>query len=99
MGFQLVTAENWPDLARPLMYGDPENGITAAPAAPFFFVSFMIIAALTTIEVVAAIFLDKMAEAKDYVKEEQALALAEEKAREDIVIERVKIIGQYNEGK
>lgn len=80
------------------MYGDPENGITAAPAAPFFFVSFMIISALTTIEVVAAIFLDKMAEAKDYVKEEQALALAEEKAREDIVIERVKIIGQYNEG-
>lgn len=88
--FQLVTIEGWPDIARDLM--------KVSGPAPFFFVSFMIIAALTTIEVVAAIFLDKMAEAKDYVKEEQALALAEEKAREDIVIERVKIIGQYNEG-
>merc|ERR1719359_111710 len=69
--FQCVTIEGWPDIARDLM--------AVSDAAPFFFVSFMIIAALTTIEVVAAIFLDKMAEAKDYVKEEQALAMEEEK--------------------
>lgn len=100
--FQLVTGENWPELARPLMYGKPAHdgkpAIPSAGSAPFFFVTFMIIAALTTIEVVAAIFLDKMAEAKDYVKEEAALHLQEEKAKEDIVRDRVDLIKKFNAG-
>lgn len=98
--FQLVTGENWPELARPLMYGRPAEGnpyaIKATSSAPIFFVSFMVIAALTTIEVVAAIFLDKMAEAKDYVKEAQALHLAEEKAKEDIIREKVLWVQRFN---
>jgi len=84
------------------MYGKPAQdgkpAIQSAGSAPFFFVTFMIIAALTTIEVVAAIFLDKMAEAKDYVKEEAALHLAEEKAKEDIVRDRVELIKKFNRG-
>jgi len=88
--FQLVTIEGWPDIARSLM--------KVSDSAPIFFVSFMIIAALTTIEVVAAIFLDKMAEAKDYVREEQELALKEEQQREDIVREHITVIGKYNTG-
>lgn len=88
--FQLVTIEGWPDIARNLM--------KQVPSAPYFFVSFMIIAALTTIEVVAAIFLDKMAEAKDYVKEEQALHIQAEKDMQKIVEDRVAIIGKFNAG-
>lgn len=88
--FQLVTIEGWPDIARNLM--------ETAGSAPFFFVSFMIIAALTTIEVVAAIFLDKMAEAKDYVKEEQALHIQAEKDMEIVVKDRVALIGKFNAG-
>lgn len=94
--FQLVTGENWPEVARPLMYGS--DTVKSAISAPFFFVSFMIIAALTTIEVVAAIFLDKMSEAKDYVLEEASLHLAEEKARENIVRDRVAVISRFNAG-
>lgn len=94
--FQLVTGENWPELARPLMYGS--DTVQASDSAPYFFVSFMIIAALTTIEVVAAIFLDKMAEAKDYVREEQALHMQAEKDMQKVVEDRVAIIGKFNSG-
>jgi hypothetical protein len=70
--FQVLTGESWAEMvARPLLFGRPEeNSSWSVFAVAFFFTSFILVHQIVLVNVVVAVLLDKFVEPEDDKREE-----------------------------